>query len=228
MDSLHDKLFSRATGTPPPPSSFSINQQTQPTSSTSSPSPATHLDSLFQSIATQQNTTAPHGNSAPPTPSMIADDATSTHSAPVSTTPADRQSALLSLLYPAATSAPTTRPLQAPAGPLISQQVQTPPAQSSRSGQSPSNISESPGKILLEQLMGCVSFIFQIHFYFRARTCPSSPARVGSSNNSLYCSVVMASSCSSHHLTSSTRHFDLPFLPNLSFLTSSFLCHVPS
>ena len=155
MDALHNKLFSRGTSTPPPPSSFSINQpQPQPTSSTSSPSPATHLDSLFQSITSQQTTAATHGNSAPPTPAMPADDVASNHSAPVSTTPADRQSALLSLLYPAATSAPTTRPLQPPTGPLISQQVQTPPAQSARSGQSPSNNSESQGKILLEQLMG--------------------------------------------------------------------------
>jgi hypothetical protein len=167
MDPLHDKLFSRVTSTPPP-SSFSINQpqpQPQTTSSTSSPSPPTHLDSLFQSIATQQNTTTVvHGNSAPPTPGMVADDAASNHSVPISTTPADRQSALLSLLYPAATSAPTTRPLQPSTGPIISQ-VQTPPAPSARSGQSPSNNGESQGKILLEQLMGCVPYSISDLFY---------------------------------------------------------------
>lgn len=155
MDSLHDKLFSRGTVTPPPPSSFSINQsqpqsqsQSQPQTASLTSSP-THLDSLFHSIASQQNTT--HVNSAPPTPGMAVDDAASNHSPPVSTTPADRQSALLTLLYPAAT---TTRPLQPSTAPLISNQVQTPPAQSARSGQSPSNNSESQGKILLEQLMG--------------------------------------------------------------------------
>ncbi|KAF8558471.1 hypothetical protein OG21DRAFT_1405181 [Imleria badia] len=56
---------------------------------------------------------------------------------------ADRQSALLSLLYPAAT-------VIAP----HNQQIPTPPASSEqRSGQSPSNSSETQGKILLEQLM---------------------------------------------------------------------------
>lgn len=115
QSNLHDKLFSRGSVTPPR-------------------EPPTHLDSLFQSITT-------HGNSAPATPSMIADDDTSAPAA--STTPADRQSALLSLLYPAATSIPAIRPLQ-----------QSPPASSIRSGQSPSNNSETQGKILLEQLMG--------------------------------------------------------------------------
>lgn len=80
---------------------------------------------------------------------MITDDDASTHSAPaVSTTPADRQSALLSLLYPAASSVSSLRPLQQ------SQQIPSPPASSIRSGQSPSNNSETQGKILLEQLMG--------------------------------------------------------------------------
>jgi hypothetical protein len=119
QSNLHDKLFSRGSVTPPP---------------------STHLDSLFQSITT-------HGNSAPATPSMIADDDPAPAPA-VSTSPADRQSALLSLLYPAATSTSTMRPLQ------HSQQIPSPPASSIRSGQSPSNSSETQGKILLEQLMG--------------------------------------------------------------------------
>ncbi|KAG1723886.1 hypothetical protein EDB19DRAFT_1897994 [Suillus lakei] len=124
QSNLHDKLFSRGSVTPP--------REPFPTTT-----PPTHLDSLFQSITTQN----PHGNSAPATPSMIADDDASTHSAPaLSTTPADRQSALLSLLYPAAT--------------FHSQQIPSPPASSIRSGQSPSNNSETQGKILLEQLMG--------------------------------------------------------------------------
>lgn len=66
---------------------------------------------------------------------------------------ADRQSALLSLLYPAATSLTAVAPQQQ------QQQIPTPPA----SGQSPSNSSETQGKILLEQLMaGCVPFLVQI------------------------------------------------------------------
>ncbi|KAG1835694.1 hypothetical protein EV424DRAFT_1358313 [Suillus variegatus] len=103
-------------------------------SATPPPPPSTYLDSLFQSATS-------HGNSAPATPSM--DD---TSAPAVSTSPADRQSALLSLLYPAATSIPAIRPLQ-----------QSPPASSIRSGQSPSNNSETQGKILLEQLMGTAS-----------------------------------------------------------------------
>ncbi|KAG1749037.1 uncharacterized protein EDB91DRAFT_1112153 [Suillus paluster] len=150
QSNLHDKLFSRGSATPPPSSQpFPITQSTS--STTTTPPTTTHLDSLFQSITTQQ---IPHGNSAPATPSMIADDDASTHSAPVSTTPADRQSALLSLLYPAATSLTATRPLQPSSGPIMPQQVPSPPASSIRSGQSPSNTSEAQGKILLEQLMG--------------------------------------------------------------------------
>ncbi|KAH0830388.1 hypothetical protein J3R83DRAFT_1782 [Lanmaoa asiatica] len=72
-------------------------------------------------------------------------------STPSSSSAADRQSALLSLLYPAATSVPAH---PSAISPPQQQQIPTPPASSSqRSGQSPSNNSESQGKILLEQLM---------------------------------------------------------------------------
>ncbi|KAH7914946.1 hypothetical protein BJ138DRAFT_1078241 [Hygrophoropsis aurantiaca] len=149
---LHDQLFSRGSLTPPAIQSqlFAMNQ---PQSSSSSPN---HLDSLFQGITSQHQSSVPqhpYGNSAPATPSVGAnDDAASVSSAPVASS-VDRQSALLSLLYPAASSVPTVTRIPPPAAPPASQQIPTPPAPSQRSGQSPSNSSESQGKILLEQLM---------------------------------------------------------------------------
>ncbi|KAH7918211.1 hypothetical protein BV22DRAFT_1200056 [Leucogyrophana mollusca] len=149
---LHDQLFSRGSATPPPASQSQLFAINQPHSSSSSPN---HLESLFHSIGGQRQPepSHPYGNSAPATPNMSAnDDAASTSSAPV-TTSVDRQSALLSLLYPAASSLPAAGRAPAPAAQPVSQQIPTPPASSQRSGQSPSNSSESQGKILLEQLM---------------------------------------------------------------------------
>ncbi|KAI9569057.1 hypothetical protein HD554DRAFT_2255678 [Boletus coccyginus] len=83
----------------------------------------------------------PQNNSAPATPAV---DSPNTANVPAASA-ADRQSALLSLLYPAATSIP--------AHASVVPQIPTPPASSHRSGQSPPNASESQGKILLEQLM---------------------------------------------------------------------------
>ncbi|KIK98818.1 hypothetical protein PAXRUDRAFT_823420 [Paxillus rubicundulus Ve08.2h10] len=153
--SLHEQLFSRGRSATPPLSSqsqlFAMNQP-QPASS----SPSNHIDSLFQSITSQQLATSnPQGNnSAPATPTMTANE-----DGPLANSPAnsavDRQSALLSLLYPAAASVPASTHLPPLASPPASQQVPTTSASSSsqRSGQSPSNNSETQGKILLEQLM---------------------------------------------------------------------------
>ena len=139
-----DQLFSRASVTPPPP-------PPPPPPVTHSTSPS-HIDALFQSI--QIPPSNPQGNnSAPATPALPAFDPASTpssHPLPPSSA-ADRQSALLSLLYPAATSVPAHASLIPQPS---QQQIPTPPASSSqRSGQSPSNNSETQGKILLEQLM---------------------------------------------------------------------------
>jgi hypothetical protein len=151
---LHEQLFSRGRSATPPLSSqsqlFAMNQP-QPASSSSSPS--NHIDSLFQGITSQQLATSnPQGNnSAPATPTMTAN-----HDGPLANSPAnsaaDRQSALLSLL---ATSVPASTHLPPFTGPPASQQLPTTSASSSsqRSGQSPSNNSETQGKILLEQLM---------------------------------------------------------------------------
>ncbi|KAG9318257.1 hypothetical protein JVU11DRAFT_339 [Chiua virens] len=89
-------------------------------------------------------------NSAPATPAMPQNDS---QLLPPSSA-ADRQSALLSLLYPAATSVPPIANILPPPPHQLHQQIPTPPASGSqRSGQSPSNSSETQGKILLEQLM---------------------------------------------------------------------------
>ncbi|KAF9228665.1 hypothetical protein BS17DRAFT_812632 [Gyrodon lividus] len=150
--SLHEQLFSRGSATPPLPSQsqlFAMNQP-QPTSS----SPPSYIDSLFQSITSQQQAALnPKGNnSAPATPSMTANEEGSASAGSSATSAADRQSALLSLL--AATSVAASTHLPPLTGPPASQQIPTPPASSSqRSGQSPSNNSETQGKILLEQLM---------------------------------------------------------------------------
>ena len=140
---FHEQLFSRGSATPPLPSQsqlFAIN------SSSSSPN---QLDSLFQSISTSDS--IPHGgsNSAPATPSMaMHEDGGPTGSSPPPTS-AEKQSALLSLLYPSASSAPPSSQVPLPATP---QQVSTPPT-AHRTGPSPPNSSETQGKILLEQLM---------------------------------------------------------------------------
>lgn len=91
-------------------------------------------------VAAMDPQPTPHGNnSAPATPAIPA-----TTPPVLPSSAADRQSALLSLLYPAATAVPAHPAIVAP-----HQQIPTPPA----SGQSPSNTSESQGKILLDQLM---------------------------------------------------------------------------
>ncbi|KAF8136086.1 hypothetical protein EV363DRAFT_1318702 [Boletus edulis] len=100
-----------------------------------------------------RSSTPPASNSAPPTPAMQHQDHRSSSSSS-SPSAADRQSALLSLLYPAASTLPAQLTLPPPPQPPQQQQIPTPPTSSSqRSGQSPSNSSETQGKILLEQLM---------------------------------------------------------------------------
>lgn len=69
------------------------------------------------------------------------------------TTAAERQSALLSLLYPATSSAIPASQAPVHPAPPPAQQEPTPPASVQRTGQSP-NTSETQGKLLLEQLMG--------------------------------------------------------------------------
>lgn len=157
-NNLHEQLFAMGSATPPPQSQlFTMNPANQPKSSSSSPN---NLESLFQSIASQQMSEPSStftSNSAPATPAMAT--TTSEDSAPPGSTStvstADRQSALLSLLYPAAGSNPVHQSSQPPLmpAPPAPQQVPTPPASSGRTGQSPSNSSEAQGKILLEQLM---------------------------------------------------------------------------
>ncbi|KAG6379129.1 hypothetical protein JVT61DRAFT_11566 [Boletus reticuloceps] len=99
-----------------------------------------------------RSSTPPASNSAPPTPAMQHQDHRSSSSSS-SPSAADRQSALLSLLYPAASTLPAQLTLLPPPQPPLQQQIPTPPTSSQRSGQSPSNSSETQGKILLEQLM---------------------------------------------------------------------------
>ncbi|KAI6043065.1 hypothetical protein EDC04DRAFT_2866440 [Pisolithus marmoratus] len=128
----------------------------QPKSSSSSPN---HLDSFFQSIATQQisdSSSTLTSNSAPATPAMATNDDTAPAGSASTATTAERQSALLSLLYPAAGSNPVPPSSHPPAmaAPPAPQEVPTPPASSQRTGQSPSNSSEAQGKFLLDQLMG--------------------------------------------------------------------------
>ncbi|EIW85394.1 hypothetical protein CONPUDRAFT_118217 [Coniophora puteana RWD-64-598 SS2] len=157
MDHTHENLFSRGSVTPPPVQSHFAIGLPQPNGS---PNP---IDSLFQGITNNlhlQNNLPPnpYGNSAPATPSMPNNDDSTSVGAPV-TTAADRQSALLSLLYPNAppTASATSRALPAVPSSQLAQQNPTPPASSQRSGQSPSNNSETQGKILLEQLMSGTS-----------------------------------------------------------------------
>ncbi|KAF9239664.1 hypothetical protein BU15DRAFT_87964 [Melanogaster broomeanus] len=150
---LHE-LFSRGSSATPPLVSqshlFAMNQPQPPSSS-----PPSHIDSLFQSITSQQIAASnPQGNnSAPATPSMTANEDGAPGSSSANSA-SDRQSALLSLLYPAATSVAASTHPPTFAGPPVAQQIPTPPASASKgSGQSPSNNSETQGKILLDQLM---------------------------------------------------------------------------
>ncbi|KAI6126276.1 hypothetical protein EV401DRAFT_2207222 [Pisolithus croceorrhizus] len=155
---LHEQLFSRGRSTTPPSQSqlFNVNAPAnQPKSCSSSPN---NLESLFQSIAVQQISESSSTltlNSAPATPAM----ATNEDNGPAGSTSvvsaAERQSALLSLLYPAAGSNPVPSSSQPPSvsAPPAPQQVPTPPTSAQRTGQSPSNSSEAQGKFLLEQLM---------------------------------------------------------------------------
>ncbi|KZP23582.1 hypothetical protein FIBSPDRAFT_1042748 [Athelia psychrophila] len=96
---LHENLFSRGGQTPP-----SVPRPTFAQSSSSSPS---HLDTLFQNLSApsstnQVNKLEPEDLYSNPVHALsnmsINDDAHSTSSAPIMHSPADRQSALLSLL----------------------------------------------------------------------------------------------------------------------------------
>lgn len=132
-----------------------MNPTNQPKSSSSSPN---NIDSLFQSIAAQQiseSSSTLTSNSAPATPTMATNEDNGPAGSTSAASAAERQSALLSLLYPAAGSNPVPPSSQPPSmsAPPAPQQVPTPPTSSQRTGQSPSNSSEAQGKFLLEQLM---------------------------------------------------------------------------
>ncbi|KAJ6500470.1 hypothetical protein C8R45DRAFT_863011 [Mycena sanguinolenta] len=141
-------LFSRGS-TPPPASQPPLQQQY------SNPhNPPSQIDSLFHHLgSSSEHQPDSYLNSAPTTPIMTSSDEQQPQQqqppqqAPpsISTSNADRQSALLSLL-----SGPANPPRSGPgANP---QQVPTPPSASSRSNASPTH-NETQGKILLEQLM---------------------------------------------------------------------------
>ncbi|KIK24967.1 hypothetical protein PISMIDRAFT_97707 [Pisolithus microcarpus 441] len=132
-----------------------MNPTNQPKSSSSSPN---NIDSLFQSIAAQQiseSSSTLTSNSAPATPTVATNEDNGPAGSTSAASAAERQSALLSLLYPAAGSNPVPPSSQPPSmsAPPAPQQVPTPPTSSQRTGQSPSNSSEAQGKFLLEQLM---------------------------------------------------------------------------
>ncbi|KAF7295306.1 hypothetical protein MIND_01069900 [Mycena indigotica] len=105
-----------------------------------------HIDSLFHQLNASASSTDQQSEaySGPATPITSNDEQTPQAPASISSSNADRQSALLSLLggAPATTRAPPANP----------QQVPTPPSASTRSGASPTH-NETQGKILLEQLM---------------------------------------------------------------------------
>ncbi|KAJ7756874.1 hypothetical protein DFH07DRAFT_919930 [Mycena maculata] len=135
-------LFSRGS-TPPIGSQPSLQQYSN--SQNASPN---QIDSLFHHLSSpDDHQSETYLNSAPSTPVMSSNDEQQPQ--PVATnisssTNADRQSALLSLL-----SAPANP--RGAAGPNP-QQVPTPPSASTRSDASPTH-NETQGKILLEQLM---------------------------------------------------------------------------
>ncbi|KZP02996.1 hypothetical protein FIBSPDRAFT_1055513 [Athelia psychrophila] len=148
---LHENLFSRGGQTPP-----SVPRPTFAQSSSSSPS---HLDTLFQNLSApsstnQVNKLEPEDLYSNPVHALsnmsINDDAHSTSSAPIMHSPADRQSALLSLLGSVSSPTSTHQGLSSAGHPP---QPQTPPAPSQRTGNSPNNDNELQGKFLLEQLM---------------------------------------------------------------------------
>jgi hypothetical protein len=156
---LHDSLFARGTSTPPP----TLKQHFGPKSS----SPQSHIDTLFHNMSVpssgQQIPTTGSGNlyanPALATSNNAVNNAgisSSSSSAQVNPT-ADRQSALLSLLGSVPTSGANVRGAGGGAPPPQPQpqpqQIPTPPGSSQRTGNSPSNASETQGKQLLEQLM---------------------------------------------------------------------------
>ncbi|KAJ6618338.1 hypothetical protein B0H10DRAFT_2030437 [Mycena sp. CBHHK59/15] len=134
-------LFSRGS-TPPVQQSL---QQQYPNPHNASPN---EIDSLFHHLSSssdhQHQQSSAYLNSAPSTPVMSSNDEQPPSSSVSTSTNADRQSALLSLLGGPAN----------PRGPVATnpQQVPTPPSSATRSGASPTH-NETQGKILLEQLM---------------------------------------------------------------------------
>ncbi|KAJ7074239.1 hypothetical protein C8F01DRAFT_1099751 [Mycena amicta] len=141
MDNNRSDLFSR--GSTPP-----VVSQQQPQFSPSHEGSNSHIDSLFHHLSASASSTDHQSDvySGPATPITSNDEQTPPAPPSISSSNADRQSALLSLL-----SGPTgtTRP-----PPINPQQVPTPPSASTRSGSgaSPTH-NETQGKILLEQLM---------------------------------------------------------------------------
>jgi hypothetical protein len=140
-------LFSRGS-TPPIASQPSLQQQYSNSHNTS----PNQIDSLFHNIgSSSDHHSDTYLNSEPATPIMTSSDEQPQQQQPpqippsISTSSADRQSALLSLL-----SGPANPPRGAPA--VNPQQVPTPPSASTRSNASPTH-NETQGKILLEQLM---------------------------------------------------------------------------
>ncbi|KAJ7093204.1 hypothetical protein C8R44DRAFT_815841 [Mycena epipterygia] len=136
-------LFSRGS-TPPIVPQPSLQQQYS-NSHNASPN---QIDSLFHHLSSSSSEHQPETylNSTPSTPVMSSNDEQPVSSSISTSTNADRQSALLSLLGPPA------NPRGAAANPQNPQQVPTPPSASTRSGASPTH-NETQGKILLEQLM---------------------------------------------------------------------------
>jgi len=151
---LHESLFSRGTSTPPP----TLKQHYSPHISPN------HIDNLFHNMSApppgQQIGNAPSGNlytnpaALAPSNKTVDKDALSSSSSAVTV---DRQSALLSLLGSVPTSGGNVRGAGGGGPPPqpqpLPQQVPTPPGSSQRAGNSPSHVSETQGKHLLEQLM---------------------------------------------------------------------------
>lgn len=140
-NSIQD-MFSRGS-TPPIVPQPSLQQQY---SNPHNASP-NQIDSLFHHLSSSsEHQPETYLNSAPSSPVMSSNDEQPVSSSVSTSTNADRQSALLSLL------GPPTNPRGAAANPQNPQQVPTPPSASTRSGASPTH-NETQGKILLEQLM---------------------------------------------------------------------------
>ena len=170
-----ENLFSRGPSPPPQSQQFHIPATSQPTDShVTSPqsvresAPTTHnaIESLFHNLtisaAPQVSSQPPNvssnvyaapqdiPHSGPATPASVnAGSVSSSHSGP-SNPVADRQNALLSLLGAVASPPANTQPLGPTIGPILPQQVPTPPGSAPRAG---SSGNESQTKLLLDQLM---------------------------------------------------------------------------